>query len=94
MKKNEFVKLVADKAAMSQKDVATVMEAFETVMLENVIAVEDSVRLGLGTFSGVTKAARAGRTGRNPRTGEPVEIAAVPEKHGQPHVKWSKAARE
>lgn len=94
MKKNEFVKLVADKAAMSQKDVVTVMEAFETVMLENVIAVEDNVRLGLGTFSGVTKAARAGRTGRNPRTGEPVEIAAVPEKHGQPHVKWSKAARE
>ena len=94
MKKNEFVKLVADKAAMSQKDVVTVMEAFEAVMLENVIAVEDNVRLGLGTFSGVTKAARAGRTGRNPRTGEPVEIAAVPEKHGQPHVKWSKAARE
>lgn len=94
MKKNEFVKLVADKAAMSQKDVVTVMEAFETVMLENVIAVESSVRLGLGTFSGVTKAARAARTGRNPRTGEPVEIAAVPEKHGQPHVKWSKAARE
>lgn len=94
MKKNEFVKLVADKAGMSQKDVTAVMDAFDTVMLENVIAVEDSVRLGLGTFSGVTKAARAGRTGRNPRTGEPVEIAAVPEKHGQPHIKWSKAARE
>ena len=94
MKKIEFVKLVAEKSGMSQKDVNAVMEAFETVMLEDVIAKEDNVRLGLGTFSGVTKAARAGRTGRNPRTGEPVEIAAVPEKHGQPHVKWSKAAKE
>ena len=94
MKKIDFIKLVADKADMTQKDVNTVIEAFEEVMMEEIFAKEDSVRLGIGTFSGYTKPATKERTGRNPATGETVTIAAKPAQKGQPKVKFSKAAKE
>lgn len=94
MKKIDFVKLVADKADMTQKDVNAVMEAFEEVMMEEIFAKEDSVRLGIGTFSGYTKPATKERTGRNPATGETITIAAKPAQKGQPKVKFSKAAKE
>lgn len=94
MKKNEFVKLIADKADMTQKDVVAVLDAFDEVMMEEIFAKEDSIRLGIGTFSGYTKPATKERKGRNPATGEAVTIAAKPAQVGQPKVKWSKAARE
>ena len=94
MKKIDFVKLVADKADMTQKDINSVMEAFEEVMMEEIFAKEDSVRLGIGTFSGYTKPATKERTGRNPATGETITIAAKPAQKGQPKVKFSKAAKE
>ena len=94
MKKNDFIKLVSDKADMTQKDVNTVIEAFEEVMMEEIFAKEDSVRLGMGTFSGYTKPATKARTGRNPATGETITIAAKPAQKGQPKVKFSKAAKE
>jgi len=94
MKKIDFIKLVADKADMTQKDVNTVMEAFEEVMMEEIFAKEDSIRLGIGTFSGYTKPATKERQGRNPATGETITIAAKPAQKGQPKVKFSKAAKE
>ena len=94
MKKNEFVKLIADKTDMTQKQVVDVIDAFEEVMLEEIFAKEDSIRLTMGTFSGYTKPATKERTGRNPLTGESMTIAAKPEQHGMPKVKWSKAAKE
>lgn len=94
MKKIDFIKLVADKADMTQKDVNSVIEAFEEVMMEEIFAKEDSVRLGIGTFSGYTKPATKERTGRNPATGETITIAAKPAQKGQPKVKFSKAAKE
>ena len=94
MKKIDFVKMVADKADMTQKEVNTVMEAFEEVMMEEIFAKEDSVRLGIGTFSGYTKPATKERTGRNPATGETITIAAKPAQKGQPKIKFSKSAKE
>lgn len=94
MKKIDFIKLVADKADMTQKDVNSVIEAFEEVMMEEIFAKEDSVRLGIGTFSGYTKPATKERQGRNPATGETITIAAKPAASGQPKIKWSKASRE
>ena len=94
MQKTEFVKLVAEKSGVSQKDVSAVLSAFDDVMLEKVFAEEDSVRMGIGTFKGVTKPATKARKGRNPATGEEITIAAKPEAHGQPKIVWSKAAKE
>lgn len=87
MVKKEFITAVAEKTGMSKKDVDTVVNAVSEVILE-VIAKEDSVKLGnVCTFKGVTKEARVGR---NPMNGEPVNI---PEKHGYPKVKFTKAAK-
>ena len=94
MKKTEFIKLVADKVDMTQKDVSAVIDAFEEVMMEEVFAKEDSVRLTMGTFSGYTKPATKERQGRNPATGETITIAAKAEQHGQPKIKFSKTAKE
>ena len=94
MKKADFIALVAEKAGVTKKDAATVIDAFEDVMLENVFAPNEKVMLKMGTFEGVNTKARAARKGRNPATGEEITIAAVPAKSGQPHVRWSKAAKE
>lgn len=93
MTKNDFITKAADMAGMSKKDMTAALDAIESVLLD-VFANEDEVRLGVGKFYGKTTPARAARKGRNPLTGEEIEIAAIPEKHGQPAVKFSKKAKE
>ena len=73
MNKTELINAVAEKAVLSKKD----SEAAVTAALDVIsaaLAEGDEVRLvGFGTFE-VKK--RAARTGRNPKTKEPVEIPA------------------
>ena len=73
MNKTELINAVAEKAVLSKKD----SEAAVTAALDVIsaaLAEGDEVRLvGFGTFE-VHK--RAARTGRNPKTKEPVEIPA------------------
>ncbi|MEM0928457.1 MAG: HU family DNA-binding protein [Pseudomonadota bacterium] len=73
MNKNEFVDEVARKSDMSKAQAAKAVDAvFDTITeaLQN----GDDVRLvGFGTFS---SARREAREGRNPRTGETIQIAA------------------
>ncbi|PEC81752.1 HU family DNA-binding protein [Bacillus cereus] len=73
MNKTELTKVVADKAELTQKDAATatqaVLEAITTAL-----ANEEKVQiLGFGTFE---VRERSARTGRNPQTGEEMQIAA------------------
>lgn len=73
MNKSELINAVAEKAALSKKD----SEAAVTAALDAIIAAladGDEVRLvGFGTFE-VKK--REARMGRNPKTKEPIPIAA------------------
>ena len=92
MTKLEFIKKVCEKTDLNQREVADALEAIETTLLEDVFAVEDSVRLKIGTFSGFTKVT-SDRKGRNPATGEEILIKGKTIK-GHPKVKWSKAAKE
>ncbi len=74
MTKKEFVDYVADMNEMSKKDVTDTIDAiFETIteiMVEN-----DSITFqGFGTFSATERAARKGR---NPQTGESINIPAM-----------------
>ena len=73
MNKTELINAVAEKAVLSKKD----SEAAVTAALDVIsaaLAEGDEVRLvGFGTFE-VKK--RAARTGRNPKTKEPVENPA------------------
>ena len=71
--KKDVVNLVKAKTDLSAKTTGEVVDALLEVITE-ALADGDSVRFtGFGTFS-VTE--RAARTGKNPRTGEVIEIAA------------------
>ncbi len=73
MNKGELIDAVAASAGLSRADATKAVDA----VLDNVtraLAGGNSVSLvGFGTFS---VKERAARTGRNPRTGEPIQIAA------------------
>lgn len=74
MKKIELVKNVAEKVELSQKDAAVATQAvLDTIT--NALANGEKVQLiGFGTFE---VRERAARTGRNPQTGEEMQIAAA-----------------
>lgn len=73
MTKVELIRQIADKAGIKQKDAEKALNAFTETVTE-ALKNDDKVTLvGFGTFE---VSERAARTGRNPQTGEPVEIAA------------------
>ena len=73
MKKVELVEAVANETGLTKADATRAIDATFKV-ITNALANGDKVPLvGFGTF-GVSE--RAARQGHNPRTGEPVTIAA------------------
>ncbi|MFB9068782.1 HU family DNA-binding protein [Pseudofulvimonas gallinarii] len=73
MNKAEFVSAVADAAGMSKVDAARAVDAFADVVSKALKAGDTVTLVGFGVFE---VRERAARTGRNPRTGETLEIAA------------------
>lgn len=73
MNKTDLVKAVSVQAELTQKDAAKAVDAiFETI--SNTLAQNEKIQLiGFGTFE---VRERAARKGRNPQTGEEIEIAA------------------
>lgn len=74
MNKTEMISVVAEKIeGATKKDIAVVVDTvFETI--KEAVASGEKVQLvGFGNFE-VTE--RAARTGRNPQTGQTIEIAA------------------
>ena len=73
MTKTELVAALAEKAEVSKKDAEKVLNAFVETVQEAVKA-DDKVQLvGFGTFE---NRARSAREGKNPQTGEKIQIAA------------------
>ena len=73
MNKSELINAIADKAELSKADAGRALDSFVEV-LAKALKKNDKVSLvGFGTFA-VCK--RAARTGRNPKTGAPLKIAA------------------
>ena len=72
MNKAELIAAVAEKAGLSKKDT-------EAVITLNTItaALQDEEKVQLVGFGSFEMKKRAARTGLNPRTKEPVEIAAT-----------------
>ena len=87
MNKNDFISQVADDAGLSKADATKAVDA----VLDNIagsLSNGGEVRLvGFGTFS-VTH--RKATTGRNPRTGESIQIKAS----NQPKFKAGKALKD
>jgi DNA-binding protein HU-beta len=73
MNKTELVKAVAEQAELTQKDAAKAVDALIERISETLAQEEKIQLIGFGTF-GVRE--RSARKGRNPQTGEEIEIAA------------------
>jgi DNA-binding protein HU-beta len=74
MNKNDLVQAVADEANLSKADAGRAIDAVVSA-IGNALKQGGSVSLvGFGTF---LVRERAARTGRNPRTGEEITIAAA-----------------
>lgn len=74
MNKTELVAAVATKAELSKKDADAAVKAVIDAVTEALADGEKVALVGFGTFD-VKK--RAARTGKNPRTGETIKIAAA-----------------
>lgn len=73
MNKTELISAMAEKAEISKKDAEKSLTAFTNVVTD-ALADGNKVQLvGFGTFEVVERTAR---TGRNPKTGESIEIQA------------------
>lgn len=73
MNKTELVAAIADRAELSKKDSEKALKAFVDVVTEE-LRKDNKVQLvGFGTFE---TSQRAAREGRNPQTGETMQIAA------------------
>ena len=73
MNKQELISKIAEKTDISRKDATAALTALITSITEALKAGEKIAIPNLGTFE---VRERAARTGKNPRTGEAVEIAA------------------
>ena len=87
MNKNELIGAVAESCGLSKTDASNAVEGvFDSI--QKALSKGDGVRLvGFGTFS---VAKRKASTGRNPRTGEPMEIKAS----NQPKFKAGKGLKD
>ena len=74
MNKTELVAAVAEKAGISKKDADAAVAAFVAAITDAMKAGDKVALVGFGTFEARTRAAR---TGKNPRTGEIIKIAAT-----------------
>ena len=73
MKKTELVDAIADQADISKEKANQALNALLEA-ITGALKSEDTVNLvGFGTF---LQRSRAARTGKNPQTGEPIQIAA------------------
>ena len=73
MNKNELISAVAEKTGMAKKDIDKALAAVLSTVVEEVVEGGKVQLVGFGTFEGH---ARKARIGKNPHTGEAMEIPA------------------
>lgn len=87
MNKSQLIKNIAASANLTQAQATAALQAFETSIIDELANGGEVALTGFGNFK-VTE--RAARTGRNPKTGESLEIAASK----VPSFKAGKALKE
>lgn len=87
LNKNDLIASVAEAAGLSKADAGSAVDAVVSSISSTLAGGGDVRLVGFGTFS---VAQRAASTGRNPRTGEPIQIAASK----QPKFKAGKALKD
>ncbi|PNV62428.1 HU family DNA-binding protein [Clostridium sp. chh4-2] len=73
MNKTELIAAIAAKANLSKKDAEEALKAFTDVVAEELVKGEKIQLVGFGTFE---VSERAAREGRNPKSGEVMNIPA------------------
>lgn len=73
MNKSEFEKYIAEKHSVTQKEVGKMIDMFTSSVMSALSEGKEIQLVGFGNFSVSEVAARAGR---NPRTGEVLQIAS------------------
>jgi DNA-binding protein HU-beta len=73
MNKQELIDAVANQAGIAKSAAAETIDAFLDAVTKAVVKGDPVQLIGFGSFS---TGARAARTGRNPKTGEALQIAA------------------
>ncbi|HEX9773751.1 MAG TPA: HU family DNA-binding protein [Steroidobacteraceae bacterium] len=73
MNKNEVIDAVSERTGLAKSDAARAVEAVLGTLTE---ALQKGDTVALSGFGSFVAKARAARTGRNPRTGEPIAIPA------------------
>ncbi len=73
MNKAEVISSIANGAGISKADAQKALDAFTTTVTKALKKGDKVTLVGFGTFS-IGK--RKSRTGRNPKTGKPIKIAA------------------
>ena len=73
MNKSELVAAIAEQAGISRRDAENALKAFTDVVTQELTKGNKIQLVGFGTFE---VSERAARTGRNPQTGEEMQIAA------------------
>lgn len=73
MNKAEFVAMIAEKSGLTRKQADAAVAAFTQTVIETLKSGDKVQLMGFGTFEIKDRPAR---TGRNPATGESIEIAA------------------
>ena len=87
MRKKELVAKIAEITGLKEKDAAAALQAFVDVVGDELKAGGSVQLIGFGTFD---VAAREARKGRNPFTGEEIEIKASK----SPRFKAGKALKD
>lgn len=74
MNKTELIQHIATTAGLNKTQATAALQAFETAVIDELANGGQVALVGFGTFS---VKERAARTGRNPKTGEELQIAAA-----------------
>lgn len=74
MNKNNVIDYVSENAGLSKADAGKAVDAVLAAITSGLKSGDAVTLVGFGTFD---VRARAARTGRNPRTGEEIQIAAA-----------------
>lgn len=74
MNKSELIETIAKEADLSKAAAGRALESFLSTIVKSVSKKQDVQLIGFGTFKATQRAAR---TGKNPRTGAPIKIAAA-----------------
>ncbi len=87
MNKSELISAIAERANLTKADSARALDGMISAITESLKNAEPVTLIGFGTFE---VRERAARSGRNPRTGEAIDIKASK----NPAFKAGKALKE